>query len=401
MARIAHDTPMKAYDHVVKLLAEAGSKDGVILRTDAQQLVAKLEAEGRGTEALAANNIFMMLDGRDQETGGRITTYDLNRDRVYVEKRLLENRDIKKDGFARSEIAKMSVTGRALVELGRMLELDRIHGRVAHDVPKRGLFHIAALLRAAGQQDIITSRADIEKYAGRLHSQGRGTEALALRTFGGFIDNRDNGKNRRITDADITAAVDYALQSMLRNKDGNNNGYSKDEIAKSSTSAKAFFIIGRMIENGIIKSAMPIDGKDARQVLSGLVKNLEFDQMGSEGGAGIRAVHREGTFKEVNDTTFRKAFDMPKRPLQLIDRFTSEDLRTFLQGNMNAYKNGAVVKDEEKADKAFHAAAMLRSLDDLKVVITGAGDEGSLATYIVGIAPDGSMLGIQTAVVWT
>ena len=68
---------------------------------------------------------------------------------------------------------------------------------------------------------------------------------------------------------------------------------------------------------------------------------------------------------------------------------------------MNAYKNGAVVKDEEKADKAFHAAAMLRSLDDLKVVITGAGDEGSLATYIVGIAPDGSMLGIQTAVVWT
>ncbi len=401
MARIARDTPMKAFDHVVKLLTEAGKKDGTISRDDAKALVTRLEKEGRGTEALAAKNIFTMIDARDQASGNRVTGYDLKNDRGFVQKKLLENRDINRDGYARTEIAKMSVTGRALVELGRTLELDKVRGRVPHATPERGLHHIATMIRAAAKQDLITSRADADKFAAALTKEGRGTEALAFATFYGFLDHRDAGAGGRITDKDITKAVDYATAHLLRNKDLNGDGYSKAEIATASKSAKAFFVIGQMIEGGILQSAMPLDGKDVQKALKALVKGMEFDQMGSEGGVGVRAAFRDGNFKSVTEKNFRTAFNMPKRGIQVFEKFTSEQLRTFLNDNMTTYKNGTAQVDPAKADKAFQAVAILRSLEDLKVIVTGKGDEGLLSTYIVGRAKDGSMVGIQTGVVWT
>src|SRR5688572_16764280 len=99
MPRINRDTPMKAYDHVVKLLTEAGGKDGTISRDDATALVRNLEKEGRGTEALAARNVFTMIDARDQATGNRVTGYDLKKDKGFVQKKLLENRDVNRDGY--------------------------------------------------------------------------------------------------------------------------------------------------------------------------------------------------------------------------------------------------------------------------------------------------------------
>jgi flagellar motor protein MotB len=166
-------------------------------------------------------------------------------------------------------------------------------------------------------------------------------------------------------------------------------------------SAKAFFVIGQMIESKILDSAMPLDGKQVQKALKGLVKGMEFDQMGSEGGQGVKAAFRDGAYKAVTEKTFREAFKMNKRPIQLIEKFTSDQLRTFIEDNMKTYKNGQAVVDPEAADKAFHATAILRSLDDLKVIVTGKGDEGLLSTYIVGRAPDGSMVGLQTGVVWT
>lgn len=401
MPRISNDTPMKAYDHVQKLLEKAGRRDGVVSRDDAKKLVQDLQKEGRGTEALAAENIFKMIDARDAQPGNRVTGYDLKKDRSFVESKMLENRDIDGNGLARSEIEKMSTTGRALVELGRFLDLDTAAGRVAHATPERGLYHVAGMIRAASKHDLITSRADADKYADRLMGEGRGTEALAFRTFFSFIDHRDDRVGGRITDADITKAVDYASRSLLENKDQTGDGYSKNEIAKFSTSAKAFLLLGQMIEAGLIKSAMPTDGHGVQKALAEQVKGLEFDQMGSEGGAGLKAVFRDGNFDKVDEKTFRKAFDMPNRAIQVVDKFTAEDLRTFIETNASTYQDGKVVEDPVASEKAFNTTAMLRSLTDLKVLVTGKGDEGALATYIVGIAPDKSMVGLQTSVVWT
>ncbi|MEQ9502534.1 MAG: hypothetical protein RIT81_37030 [Deltaproteobacteria bacterium] len=401
MSRISHDTPMRAYDHIANLLQEAGGADGRISRADKDELIAKLEAEGRGTEALAAKNLFTMIDARDAGAGNVVTAYDLKRDRSYVEAKLLENRDVNSNGFSKAEIANMSTTGRALVELGQALAVEASRGRVAHATPERGLMHVATMIRKAAQEDLITSRDDIDAFADKLMGEGRGTEALAFRTFAGFIDNRDAAPGARITDADITKAVDYASSTMLRKKDGNDNGYSKDEIANFSKSAKAFLIIGQLVEAGVLDSSMPLEGKAVQAVLSKHFKGQEFDQMGSEGGVGMRAVHRAGSFDAVTEQSFRTAFNMPNRDIQVVDKFTANDMRTFIENNAYAYTNGKWQKDPKAADQAFDSTSVLRSLEDLKVIITGSGDQGQLATYIVGIAPDKSMVGAQTGVVWT
>lgn len=252
MARIAHSIPMNAYDHVARLLEKAGGEDGIISRADAEQIVAELRQDGKGTEAQAAENIFKFIDARDHREGARVTGYDLNLTRSYVQEKLLENRDVNRNGYSRDEIAKMSPTGRALVELGQILEIEKVQGRVAHAVPERGLEHVAGLLKEAAGKDGITSRDDIDALGHQLYVQGRGTEGLAVRYFGSFIDYRDHEAGARITGSDIDRAVDYAKEHLLQNKDENRNGYSAAEVENFSTSAKAMLLIGQMLDAGII-----------------------------------------------------------------------------------------------------------------------------------------------------
>lgn len=254
MSRIAHSVPMNAYDQVARLLEQAGGKDGVISRTDAEQLVDDLRKQGKGTEAQAAENIFKFIDARDAKPGARVTGYDLNVTAAYVQEKLLENRDVNRNGYSRAEIEKMSPTGRALVELGQILEIEKVKGRIAHAVPEKGLEHVGNLLKEAAGKDPITSRADIDALGDKLYQEGRGTEGLAVRYFGSFIDHRDHKEGARISASDIDRAVSYAKDSLLKNKDANKNGYSAAEVQNLSTSAKAMLLIGQMIDAGILKS---------------------------------------------------------------------------------------------------------------------------------------------------
>lgn len=253
MSRIAHSVPMKAYDHVAKLLEKAGGDDGVISRADAEKLVADLRLEGKGTEAQAAENIFKFIDARDHRPNARVTGYDLNVSRAFVQEKLLENRDVNRNGYSQAEIAKMSPTGRALVELGQILEIEKVGGRVAHRVPEQGLEHVANLLKGAAGDDGITSRDDVDALSRKMYKEGRGTEGLACRYFASFIDHRDSQPGARITAADIDRATEYAKEKLFKNKDTNNNGYSAAEVSNFSTTAKAMLLIGEMLDAGIIK----------------------------------------------------------------------------------------------------------------------------------------------------
>ena len=254
MARIAHDVGMKAYDHISKMLEGSANKDGIVSREDAAKLVDNLRSKGRGTEALAAQNLFKMIDKFDDDKGARVTGYDLNLARPFVEHKMLENRDANHNGFSAAEIAKMSPTGRALIELGKTLEMDSHMGRISHDTPEKGMDHIAELLNKSGGMDKLISREDRDALLGQLYKEGRGTEALACNYFFNFVDHRDYKPGARVTAKDIAKAVDYSSEHLLRNKDTNNNGYSSKEVAKFSTTAKAFLHVGQMIEAGIIKA---------------------------------------------------------------------------------------------------------------------------------------------------
>jgi hypothetical protein len=254
MTRIAHKVPLQAFDHIRGLLENAAGDDGVISRADADKLVNDLQKAGKGTEAQAARNLFKMIDNFDQAKGARVTGYDLGQARNFVQEKMLENRDVNHNGYSKAEIVTMSKTGQALVELGRVLDMEGPQGRIGHDVPEKGMDHVAGLINDAMGPDGIASREDREALVSDLYKQGRGTEALATSYFFSFMDHRDYKPGARITSTDIDRAVEYAGESMLKNKDKNNNGYSKAEVDKFSTTAKSFLLIGRMIEAGIIDS---------------------------------------------------------------------------------------------------------------------------------------------------
>jgi hypothetical protein len=254
MARISHKTPMAAFDHVAKSLKEANGGDGVISRADAKKLVAQLEKDGKGTEALAAKNIFALVDARDAKPGARVTAYDLDKTRDFVQTKMLENRDINKNGYSRAEVEKMSPTGRALVELGQVLAIEKPKSRIGYAIPEAGLKHTTALIKSLMKSDPIASRAEASALTRQLKKEGRGTEALAVATFFKFIDFRDSKPGARVTATDVNKAEKYAAETMLKAKDHNKNGYSAAEVENFSKSAKAFLLLGQMINAGIIKA---------------------------------------------------------------------------------------------------------------------------------------------------
>jgi hypothetical protein len=252
MTRIAHTVPMEAFDYVADKLRAAAGPDGIVSRKDAKSIERELRAEGRGTEALLAHNLYKLADKREVEDGARITGADLQRLRPFVEAKMLERLDKNHNGYSQDEIARMSPTGKALVELGRTREAGRSKSRVGHDVPEKGMEHVARLIKGTAGPDGIVSRDDIRRLQGELYEQGRGTESQAVGYFAGFIDHRDHEAGARITATDIDRAVAYAKEHLLENKDKNRNGYSKAEIDKMSVSARTFLIIGEMVEAGII-----------------------------------------------------------------------------------------------------------------------------------------------------
>lgn len=255
MARIGYNTPMIAFDHITSMLQGATNRDGIVSREDAKALVSQLRKEGRGSEAMAAQNMFKLIDARDNAEGARVTGYDLRASRTYVEQKMLQGYDVNRNGWSKAEIAHMSPTARALIELGRSLQIQAKPGRLAYATPEQGMKHIAALINQADGGDLITSRADRSALVDALYKEGRGTEALAVAYFFDFIDHRDCKPGARVTVKDINEAVEYSGTKLLRNKDGNHNGYSKAEYAAFSTTAKAFTLVGKMIDAGIIKPA--------------------------------------------------------------------------------------------------------------------------------------------------
>lgn len=257
MARIAQNVPLTAYDHVAKALQSAAGKDRIISRQDAKELVAELKKDGQGTEALIAKSVFTMADKRDVKAGGRVTGYDLNKLRTFVQEKMLERVDVNNNGYSAAEVRAMSMTGKALVELGRVLGTEKQNGRVSVDTVRAGMEHVAALINGARGADGVISRKDVDALIDRLYSQGRGTEGLAVAKFFTFVDARDFKVGARVTADDIARATAYSDAKLIKRLDTNHNGLSKSEIENMSSTGKAFVLIGRMLKDGITKEEKP------------------------------------------------------------------------------------------------------------------------------------------------
>jgi hypothetical protein len=169
-----------------------------------------------------------------------------------------------------------------------------------------------------------------------------------------------------------------------------------------SRSAKAFILLGEMLEGGVLEPAMAPTGQGAQRILSGLVKDQVFDQMGSEAEMPIVAIHGEGKHARTDEGAFRAAFNISDKPIQVKDDFTQADLQRFIHTNAIAYAPGeGFVRSEAAEAAALATTAVLRSLKDPKVFVTGTERESQRSTYIVGRAPDDTLVGIRTSVIWT
>lgn len=401
MTRLSHDALTKGYEHIADMMKNAAGKGGVLSRDEAKMMVARLRAEGRSTEALAAEQMFATMDAFDTQKGARVTGADIDGHREWVDF-VAREVDVNDNGISRAELKNADIAGKALAELGQTLSIDKVRGRTAHRVPEQGLLHTASLLRSATGPDQTLSRDDVKNLVQSLTSQGRGLEADAVRSFAAMIDARDARKGNRITDADIGAAVRFARKEMLADHDRNRNGFSGKELSGMSKTAKAFFLIGKNIEAGITKSAMPTTGEGVRNLLSGQVKDQIFDQWGSEADMPIRARLGKGTHGRVDEQSFRQAFGITEKPIEVTSRFDRGDLRTLIETNATEYVRGqGFVETESALASAMRTSATLRGLKDLKAFVTGTEGQSVRPVYVVGLAPDNTMVGIQTSVVWT
>lgn len=437
MSRIPHNTPLKAYDHVSNMLKEATGGDSVISRADAKELVKDLEKQGKGAEATAARNLFRMIDKMDSGSGNRVTEYDLNATRGFVEEKMLRNRDTNSNGYSKAEIADMSPTARSLVEIGQILEMDAARGRVSHSVPEKGMLHIAELMLEAGGSDGRVSRQDIEDLSYQLYASGRASEKLGVEKFFGFIDARDADSGSVVTKADIESAVEYASKEMLKDYDTDNNGYEKSEIAAMSSSAKAFMLIGQMLEAGLIdggangvsatesatESATDPSGLTGTALLSALenaatlpgghvvtfwhwsesdypINHIEFDEEILNGAGMLEAAKNHGGFDY--ESFFESTLD-DGHELAAEARYEGASARNFFfdMGTPDDWDEPSDV--QEKATYRKMHDVIKNNLTDVKVYVMGeAADDGSLADsrglyayFVVGKTADGKTAGYE------
>ena len=102
--------------------------------------------------------------------------------------------------------------------------------RIAKADVNRALDHVAKQLVTAGGADGRISRADVKKALPTLTT----AEKKLADIFFKFIDHRDFKAGAAVTRKDIDKAVAYAKEKLVAKYDLNNNGLSKDEVAKMS-----------------------------------------------------------------------------------------------------------------------------------------------------------------------
>ena len=108
--------------------------------------------------------------------------------------------------------------------------------RIAKSDVYAALDRAASIIRSADRgNDGIVSRADIKA---KLATMEDGTEKKLVDIFYKFADHRDYRKYARLTGGDIEKTLTYSFKELVADYDVNNNGLSKAEIAKMSTTAK-------------------------------------------------------------------------------------------------------------------------------------------------------------------
>ncbi len=147
----------------------------------------------------------------------------------------------------------------------------------------------------------------------------------------------------------------------------------------------------------------PLSGAQIRDFLAPRLADLRFDGLlGSEGGEPISVVRVPGPFTQLNRDIFSATFNLDPaidaQRLDLFERPTRALLNDFVSlHRLDVFPAGT-------GDKAQAVVELMRrDLSELRVVVQGRDGSGGAnhPTYLVGLAGDGDLVGIKTAVIWT
>ncbi len=247
----------------------------------------------------------------------------------------------------------------------------------------------AHLLDSRGDDHFI-SRKDVRLKLTTLSGSEKALTALFYR----FVDHRDNQPGARVTKTDLEATLAYAKEKLIDAYDINNNGLSNAEIEKMSATAKAAVQLAR--------EQKASTGLDALlTTLCEMGEGLLFFGHGSEHDPTLRCFHQPAQLDRITRASFRTALNLdPVNPAEAI---------FFFQQGRQEY--GWLFEQYEYYE-AWEALAKFRRLEQFMVttlrdvthIIVGTDGTRSSSeypTYFVGLAPDGSIVGFETEMVWT
>lgn len=256
----------------------------------------------------------------------------------------------------------------------------------------------AALDRAAdnilkaGGPDGIVSRRDMRQAL----SQYTGVEKQLISIFYRFMDHRDAAKGARITKKDVDEAVAYAKEHMIDAYDLNQNGLSKDEIAKMSLTGRLAVAFARLLKRSSLKED-DMSSEALAKLLGGLAEGLFFDDFGSEASESLTPVFFDTQAQTLTPETFAQAANLDLTdPAQAIARFIPAG---------DFFERFVDTQFESNQRQANDLVEVMRAnLSDIHVIIVGLDQDGvdpAHPAYWVGLTYNGDIVGLQSLVIWT
>jgi hypothetical protein len=118
--------------------------------------------------------------------------------------------------------------------------------RISKTDVNRALDVAAKTLARIGGDDGRISRAEVK--AALESDRVPRKQAALVDIFFKFVDNRDFRAGAQVTPGDLKRAVAYAKEHMVAKYDLDNNGLSKDEIAKMSLTGKRAVDLARELK---------------------------------------------------------------------------------------------------------------------------------------------------------
>ncbi len=118
MSRIAKADINKALSLAAKTIVDAGGSDG---RTSRAEIRAKLTTLPPEQKKLV-DIFFKFVDARDFKAGAQVTAKDVSKAVAYAKEHMIAKYDLNDNGLSKTEIAKMSLTGKLAVDLARALK---------------------------------------------------------------------------------------------------------------------------------------------------------------------------------------------------------------------------------------------------------------------------------------